>query len=121
MRTGLAASTVTPGSTPPDVSRTTPAIEACADATEGVSNASASTPSALANPRIACSFPTEVDTARARRPGRTDDKAIRVRTISDREANERRIEGVETAPVGLYATCAKPSILTLLLLRQACN
>ena len=32
MSTGLAASTVTPGSTAPDVSRTTPAIEACARA-----------------------------------------------------------------------------------------
>src|SRR5689334_10069583 len=35
MRAGLAASTVTPGSTAPDVSRTTPVIDACANATAG--------------------------------------------------------------------------------------
>src|SRR5918995_6157780 len=34
--TGLAASTMTPGSTAPDESRTTPAIEACAYAAAGV-------------------------------------------------------------------------------------
>ena len=34
---GLAASTVTPGSTPPDASRTTPVIEACANAAAGAS------------------------------------------------------------------------------------
>ena len=38
MRTGLAASTVTPGSTAPDASRTTPAMVACADAVEGNSS-----------------------------------------------------------------------------------
>ncbi len=42
MSAGLAASTVTPGSTPPDASRTTPAIEAlsatCARAAAGASN-----------------------------------------------------------------------------------
>src|SRR5262249_25653775 len=36
--TGLAASTVTPGSTPPDSSLTTPAIEACARTTLGASS-----------------------------------------------------------------------------------
>src|SRR5436309_2907888 len=35
MSAGLAASTVTPGSTPPDSSRTTPAREACAQADVG--------------------------------------------------------------------------------------
>ena len=30
IKIGLAASTVTPGSTPPDVSRTTPVMAACA-------------------------------------------------------------------------------------------
>ena len=37
IRTGLAASTVTPGSTPPDVSRTTPVMAACAYAAAGSS------------------------------------------------------------------------------------
>src|SRR6187402_3574310 len=35
MRTGLAASTVTPGSTAPDASLTTPVIDACASAVAG--------------------------------------------------------------------------------------
>ncbi len=35
MRTGLAASTVTPGNTAPDVSLTTPVIDACANASAG--------------------------------------------------------------------------------------
>jgi hypothetical protein len=35
MRTGLAASTVTPGRTAPDASLTTPAIDACAYAEAG--------------------------------------------------------------------------------------
>src|SRR5687767_14068287 len=35
MRAGLLASTVTPGSTAPDESRTTPLIEACAKASDG--------------------------------------------------------------------------------------
>src|SRR5689334_8088511 len=35
MRAGLDASTVTPGRTAPEVSRTTPEIEACANATAG--------------------------------------------------------------------------------------
>src|SRR5262245_818785 len=35
MSAGLAASTVTPGSTAPDVSRTTPAIDACANTVDG--------------------------------------------------------------------------------------
>ena len=35
IRTGLAASTVTPGSTAPDASFTTPAMDACAYTTEG--------------------------------------------------------------------------------------
>src|ERR1043166_3024719 len=35
IRTGLAASTVTPGSTPPETSLTTPAIAACAKTTAG--------------------------------------------------------------------------------------
>src|SRR5262245_18694715 len=35
MSAGLAASTVTPGNTAPDVSRTTPVIDACAWASEG--------------------------------------------------------------------------------------
>src|SRR5688572_22822025 len=38
MRAGLAASTVTPGSTPPDVSRTTPAIDAWAYAAAGAAS-----------------------------------------------------------------------------------
>src|SRR5688572_5776129 len=38
MRTGLAASTVTPGSTAPDASRTTPVMAACAKTAEGRSN-----------------------------------------------------------------------------------
>ena len=46
MRTGLAASTVTPGSTAPDASRTTPAMVACADAVEGNRAAIATTASA---------------------------------------------------------------------------
>src|SRR5262249_44684473 len=41
MRTGLAASTVTPGRTAPDVSFTTPAMVLCADATAGASVSSA--------------------------------------------------------------------------------
>src|SRR5438874_12547161 len=43
MRAGLAASTVTPGSTPPDSSLTTPAREACAQTTLGRTNAHAKT------------------------------------------------------------------------------
>src|SRR4029453_18627568 len=38
MRTGLAASTVTPGSTAPDTSLTTPVIAPCAKAAAGRSN-----------------------------------------------------------------------------------
>jgi plasmid replication initiation protein len=38
MRAGLVASTVTPGNTAPVVSRTTPAIELCADAHPGAKN-----------------------------------------------------------------------------------
>src|SRR6185295_13225004 len=35
IRTGLAASTVTPGNTPPDASLTTPVIAACANTADG--------------------------------------------------------------------------------------
>src|SRR5262245_5210905 len=56
IRTGLAASTVTPGRTAPDESRTMPAIEACANAADGTATAHASTTSALVNPRIAVPF-----------------------------------------------------------------
>jgi len=38
MRAGLAASTVTPGSTPPDPSRTTPVMLLCAQDAVGISN-----------------------------------------------------------------------------------
>ena len=41
MSTGLDASTVTPGRTAPDESRTTPVMEACANATAGTSRRSA--------------------------------------------------------------------------------
>src|SRR5712691_1655775 len=43
IRTGLATSTVTPGSTPPDVSLTRPVIAACAKAAAGKSNNTDST------------------------------------------------------------------------------
>src|SRR3954467_2722540 len=55
MRTGLAASTVTPGSTPPDASLTTPVIAAWAEAIEG-SSRKTSRPS----------IPTEVDNRRGK-------------------------------------------------------
>src|SRR5687767_6534065 len=53
INTGLDASTVTPGSTAPDVSLTTPAIDACANARLGVSSVHASTNNAFVNTRIA--------------------------------------------------------------------
>jgi hypothetical protein len=43
MRTGLAASTVTPGNTAPLVSRTVPAIPLCASTTCGTSTATSTT------------------------------------------------------------------------------
>src|SRR5437867_3768452 len=52
MRTGLDASTVTPGRTAPDVSRTTPAMDACANATAGVDSAIKNTSVAFVTPRI---------------------------------------------------------------------
>src|SRR5687768_18061163 len=45
--TGLAASTVTPGNTAPDTSRTTPAMVAWADAVEGISRAIATAATAM--------------------------------------------------------------------------
>src|SRR6266550_1480068 len=51
MRAGLAASTVTPGSTPPDASFTTPVIEAWAYANDGAINKSATTTN---NPTSRC-------------------------------------------------------------------
>src|SRR6266581_3501603 len=58
MRTGLAASTVTPGKTAPDESFTTPAMVLCADATAGssVSSARPIQKRANVNPRIVFSF-----------------------------------------------------------------
>src|SRR5678815_3407306 len=47
---GLAASTVTPGSTAPDASRTTPVSDACAAATLGSS--ATSTPTTTAIPQL---------------------------------------------------------------------
>ena len=52
MSTGLLASTVTPGSTAPDVSFTVPVIVACANAMVGTSTASATTCTTLTNARI---------------------------------------------------------------------
>src|SRR3990172_12629534 len=43
MRAGLAASTVTPGSTAPDASFTTPAMDPCADAAAGIRTHAAAT------------------------------------------------------------------------------
>ena len=43
MSAGLAASTVTPGRTAPELSRTTPAIDACANATDGAATSTATT------------------------------------------------------------------------------
>ena len=48
MRAGLAASTVTPGSTPPEASRTTPTMLLCADASPG-SSTNAATATRRAN------------------------------------------------------------------------
>src|SRR5439155_23698082 len=58
MRTGLAASTVTPGKTAPDESFTTPAMVLCADAAAGrsVSSARPIQKRANVNPRIVFSF-----------------------------------------------------------------
>ena len=53
MRTGLAASTVTPGSTAPDASFTTPAMDACAYTTDGTRIANRIPVSTLTNLRIA--------------------------------------------------------------------
>jgi hypothetical protein len=53
MRTGLAASTVTPGRTAPDVSRAIPDSVACAYATTGASTNSASAVRVLTILRIA--------------------------------------------------------------------
>jgi hypothetical protein len=52
MSTGLLASTVTPGSTAPDVSFTVPVIDACANAMVGMSTASATTCTIRTNARI---------------------------------------------------------------------
>src|SRR5215467_4364996 len=59
MRTGLAASTVTPGRTAPNVSFTTPAIVLCADATAGtsVSNARPMPIRTQTNPRMITPLP----------------------------------------------------------------
>src|SRR5688572_25795064 len=52
--TGLAASTVTPGKIPPDVSLTTPVMAACASTTDGRSRRTDSTTNEdMMNPRIA--------------------------------------------------------------------
>lgn len=55
INTGLAASTVTPGSTAPDVSLATPAIDACASATAGVKSVHESTRATFVNTRIVIS------------------------------------------------------------------
>src|SRR5688500_8418727 len=47
MRASLAASTVTPGSTAPDVSLTTPAMDDCASATVGMNRIPARTSASL--------------------------------------------------------------------------
>jgi hypothetical protein len=52
--TSLAASTVTPGSTAPELSLAVPVIAACAYAAAGAASASAITTNALPNPRINC-------------------------------------------------------------------
>ena len=52
MRAGLAASTVTPGSTAPDESLTVPAITACAKAAVGMRTMQASSAKVLMSPRM---------------------------------------------------------------------
>jgi hypothetical protein len=52
MRAGLDASIVTPGSTPPDASRTVPASVACACASAGKRSRAVSTQTAFENCRI---------------------------------------------------------------------
>src|SRR5437773_12404485 len=52
IRTGLAASTLTPGSTPPDASLTVPAIDACAYANDGKATIAAIRIPQLANLRM---------------------------------------------------------------------
>src|SRR5580765_2371926 len=54
MRAGLAASTVTPGSTAPDESLTLPARPACANTTEGRTSTQERTAKPIANLRILC-------------------------------------------------------------------
>src|SRR4051812_7626707 len=54
MRTGLAASTVTPGSTAPEVSFTTPVIDACANTVAGSNTAATTTAKSLPILRIDC-------------------------------------------------------------------
>src|SRR5437016_5108994 len=61
MSTGLAASTVTPGSTPPDASRTTPVMAACAYAAAGKSTTTSRTKRhRLKNLRIASPQPGDL-------------------------------------------------------------
>jgi hypothetical protein len=54
MSAGLAASTVTPGSTAPDGSFTTPAIDACANSDAGNNSSEARTIAARNTTRISC-------------------------------------------------------------------
>src|SRR6185503_1723227 len=61
MSAGLAASTVTPGSTAPDASLTTPAIDAWANAATGRTNNQVHVSRVLIRPRTYSSFPIRKD------------------------------------------------------------
>src|ERR1044071_5776392 len=72
INTGLAASTVTPGSTAPEVSFTTPVMEACAIAAAGTSTAATSPARILPILRIdlpPCLHSTQPDLTRSGLPG----------------------------------------------------
>src|SRR5215831_19208256 len=59
MRAGLATSTVTPGSTAPDVSFTTPVIDACANASVGNRTRQANMPNVFATFTTLCLLTNE--------------------------------------------------------------
>src|SRR5688500_6777551 len=91
MSAGLAASTVTPGRTAPELSRTTPAIEACANAADGAATSTAitrhhvltlciTTPVGRLKERVRIVEPAEVESAQKNInscavPGRTPGRA----------------------------------------------